>query len=66
MNHEEEARLFELDFHTRKEIILNDISPYSITIPLKHVKRKKVKPETMLYNLKKTINRNDISDIDYT
>ena len=66
MNSEEEARLFELDFHTRKEIILNDISPYSITIPLKHVQRKNVKPETMLYNLTKTINWNNISDIDFT
>ena len=65
MNSEEETRLFELDFHTRKEIILNDISPFSITIPLKHVQRNSAKPETMLYNLTKTINWNDISDIDY-
>ena len=66
MNSEEEARLFELDFHTRKEITINDISSYSITIPLKHVQRKNVKPETMLYNLTKTINWNNISDIDFT
>ena len=64
MNSEEEARLFELDFHTRKEI-LNDVSPYSITIPLKHVQRNNAKPETMLYNLTKTINWNNISDNDY-
>ena len=66
MNSEEEARLFELDFHTRKEITINDISSYSITIPLKHVQRKNVKPEKLLYYHKKTINQNDISKIDHT
>ena len=65
MSHEEENNLLELDFHTKKYITLKDISPHSITIPLKHVQRKNAKPETMLYNLTKTINWNDISDIDY-
>ena len=61
----EEARLLELDFHTKKEIDLNNISPDPITIPLKYVHRNNAKPETMLYNLTKTLNWNDISNIDY-
>ena len=55
-----------LDFHTKREVNIKDISPYSITIPLKYVQRKNVKPETMLYNLTKILNKNNISDIDYT
>ena len=62
MCHKEETRLLELDFHTRKKIILKDVSPDSI----KHVQGKNVKPETMLYNFTMIINWNDISNIDYT
>ena len=61
-----EDKLLELDFQTKKDITLKDVSLYSITIPLKHVQRNNVTPETMLYNLTKTINWNDISYIDYT
>ena len=63
---EEDDKVMELDFFTKKEIAIKDISPYYITIPLKHVQRNNTTPETMLYNLTKTINWNDISDIDYT
>ena len=62
----EDDKLLELDFHTRKEITFNNISPYSISIPLKKVQRNNATPETMLYNLTKCINWNDISNIDYT
>lgn len=55
---------FEQDFHTKKKIVLKDFSPDSITIPLKNVIRKNVKPEMMLYNLMKTNNWSDISNID--
>ena len=63
---QEESKILKLDFHNKKEIALKDISQYSTTIPLKYVQRKNVKPETMLYNLTKAINYNNISDIDYT
>ncbi|KAK8838418.1 hypothetical protein M9Y10_033047 [Tritrichomonas musculus] len=66
MNRDEESVLSELDFHTKREIVLKDISTRSITIPLKYVQRANAKPETMLYNLTKSLNWNDISDIDYT
>ena len=63
---EEDDKVMELDFFTKKEIAIKDISPYSITIPLKHVQRNNATPETILYNLTKTLNWNDISDINYT
>ena len=48
ISQQEEDKLVKLDFHTKKEITLKDISLYSITIPLKQVQRKSIKPETML------------------
>lgn len=36
-NQDEEAKLCELVFHTKKEIILKSISLYSIAIALKYV-----------------------------
>ena len=63
----EESKLLKLDFHTKKEIALKDISPYSTTIPLKQVQRKNVKPETMLYNLTKAINYSEkAAKLNYT
>ena len=50
LSHKEEDKLLKLDFHTHKEIALNDVSPDSITNPLKHIQHKNVKPETILYN----------------
>lgn len=55
-----------LDFHTRKEYALTDISELSMRIPLKRVQHKNAGPETMLNNFTKSINWNDISNIDYT
>ena len=55
-----------LDFHTKREISIKDLNGPTITIPLKYVQRNNAKPETMLYNFTKSININDISDIDYT
>ena len=49
-----------LDFHAE------DINSETITVPLKYVQRNNTKPETMLYNINKSINVNDISKIDYT
>ena len=55
-----------LDFHKKKKIRLDNIDRPSIRIPLNHVQRKNAEVETMLYNLTKSINVNNISDIDYT
>ncbi|KAK8882367.1 hypothetical protein M9Y10_045009 [Tritrichomonas musculus] len=58
--------LLVLDFHTKREISIKDLNGPTITIPLKYVQCNNAKPETMLYNFTKSININDISDIDYT
>ncbi|KAK8896227.1 hypothetical protein M9Y10_014122 [Tritrichomonas musculus] len=55
-----------LDFHTKRDISIKDLNGPTITMPLKHVQHNNSKPETMLYNLTKSINANDISNIDYT
>lgn len=55
-----------LDFHTRKEIALTEISEPSMQIALNHVQGKNAGPDAMLYNLTKIINGNDISNIEYT
>jgi hypothetical protein len=43
-----------------------DKTKTDITIPINSIGTTKIKPETLLYNLNKIINQNDIYDVDYT
>jgi hypothetical protein len=43
-----------------------DKTKTDITIPSSFIGTTKIKPETLLYNLNKLINQNDIYDVDYT